>query len=75
MGDLIENFIIEIRVALECSVFTLIILKLSGAVSISWLWVLSPFLLVIGIIFILFLIFIGAKIYNKIKKIKNKKNE
>ncbi len=70
MGDIIESFILELRVALECSIFTLIILKLAGAVNISWLWVLSPLLLVIGIIVILFLIFIGVKINSKIKKLK-----
>lgn len=71
MGDIIESLILELRVALECSIFTLIILKLAGAVNISWLWVLSPLLLVIGIIIILFLIFIGVKINSKIKKLKN----
>ena len=71
MGDIIESLILELRVALECSIFTLIILKLAGAVNISWLWVLSPLLLVIGIIVILFLIFIGVKIHNKIKSKKN----
>jgi hypothetical protein len=75
MGDIIESLILELRVALECSIFTLIILKLAGAVNISWLWVLSPLLLVIGIIIILFLIFIGVKINSKIKKLKNKNNE
>ena len=75
MGDIIESLILELRVALECSIFTLIILKLAGAVNISWLWVLSPLLLVIGIIVILFLIFIGVKINSKIKKLKNKNNE
>lgn len=70
MGDIIESLILELRVALECSIFTLIILKLAGAVNISWLWVLSPLLLVIGIIVILFLIFIGVKINSKIKKLK-----
>ena len=75
MGDIIESLILESRVALECSIFTLIILKLAGAVNISWLWVLSPLLLVIGIIIILFLIFIGVKINSKIKKLKNKNNE
>lgn len=70
MGDFIESLILELRVALECSIFTLIILKLAGAVNISWLWVLSPLLLMIGIIIILLLIFIVAKINSKFKKTK-----
>ena len=68
MGNVIGNFLLEIKVALECSIFTLIVLKLAGAVNIAWLWILLPFFVVLCIILILILTVIVTKFYKNIKR-------
>ena len=70
--DRIEDIVILIFV------IAVILLKLTGLIQISWLWLLSPLwitagLTIIALIFML-LFAIGINIYDKIKEKKNERN-
>lgn len=64
MGDFLENLIIECRIILESLFFTFLILKLTGVISWSWIWVCMPIIVpsIIALLLIaLFLILNGVR--------------
>ena len=42
MGDWVESIVAEYRIIAESVILTLVILKLTGEISLSWWWVFSP---------------------------------
>lgn len=58
------------------AILTAIILKLTGVITIDWIWVLSPIWIILGLGLIFGLLFIlWVVIYNFIDKLKEKRNE
>lgn len=71
MGDWLQNIIVEIRMSFESAFLALLILKISGAVSISWWWICSPMLFLAALIVILLIIYLITKHNGKRKENRN----
>lgn len=71
MGDWLQNIIVEIRMSFESAFLALLILKISGAVSISWWWICSPMLFLASLIVILLIIYLITKFNGKGKENRN----
>ena len=68
MGDFFESMIIECRIILESLFFTFIILKLTGVISWSWIWVCMPIIvpsIIALILIVLYFILNGVRRKNK----------
>jgi len=68
MGDWLQDIMVEIRMSFESAFLALLILKISGAVSISWWWICSPMILLAAIIVILLIIYLISKQNGKRKE-------
>ena len=71
MGDWLQDIMVEIRMSFESAFLALLIIKISGAVSVSWWWICSPMILLAALILILLIIYLISKYNGKGKENRN----
>lgn len=74
MADYIGEIGYEIRVIAQTLFFTFLILKLTGVIAWSWVWVLLPLIIVFGLSMLFLVLYFLIQRFGKNKKEKEIKS-